>query len=245
MLSYPRPPITEAVLQLNFGSTWDRKEIERCAESLGSEYQKANEMNVEFIVNPSGQISSKATPLGIRLTNPLLQQIVIIQPDAITFSRSAPYPGWDAFFGAGWEIFRSTRKKMGYRPITRAAVRYVNRIDIPHGSSNNRPKLEDYLRVHYSGPPILGMSAPNAYLQQADFHAPDGSIKVNIRVATQDPALIRHSSVLLDLDVFCDKALPQAEAELGRFFARLRTVKNDVFKACVTPAAEALFGAKP
>jgi len=244
MLSFPRPPIIEAVLQLNFANSLDRREIEKAAGWFGSGYQKADELNFEFMVNPTGQFSGKSEAVGIRLTDPVVQQVIIIQPTWITYSRWAPYPGWNAFFEAGWRVFHRARQRMGYRPIVRAAVRYVNRIDIPHGQDNNPSKIGDYLKVHYSGPSILGMSAPSAYMIQADFSSLAERAKVTVRVSTADAALIRHTSVILDLDVYCDQAIPQQEEELQKFFAEMRDLKNQVFTDCITQAAEDLFGGR-
>lgn len=244
MLSYPRPPITEAVLQLNFANRLNRADIEKAAAALGPGYQKVDELNLQFIVTPTGSLAPTSEPAGIRLTDPVLQQVVIIYADSLTVSRLAPYPGWDAFYKAGSEVFSRVRKKMGYRQIVRAAVRYVNRIDIPHGPGNNPPTIGDYLNVHYSGPAILGMGMPSAYMMQADFSLASEWAKVVVRVSTTDPALIRHSSVVLDLDVFCDHGIPQQEAELEKLFSKMRDLKNSVFTDCVTPAAEQLFGGR-
>jgi uncharacterized protein (TIGR04255 family) len=244
MLSYPRPPITEAVLQLNFANQLDRPEIEKVAAVLGSGYQKSDELNFQFVLNPVGSFSGKSEPAGIRLTDPVLQQIIIINASSIGVSRLAPYPGWNAFYKAASEVFSRVRKRTGYRQITRAAVRYVNRIDIPHGPDNNPSSIGDYLRVYYSGPTILGMSAPSAYMTQAEFGSASDWAKVIVRIMTVEPALIRHLSVVLDLDVFCDKGIPQQEAELEGFFTKMRDLKNTVFTDCITPAAEQLFGGR-
>jgi uncharacterized protein (TIGR04255 family) len=244
MLSYQRPPITEAVLQLNFANQLDRADIEKVAAAVGSGYQKSDELNFQFVVNPAGSVSGKTEPTGIRLTHPVLQQLIIIYASSISVSRLAPYPGWDAFYKAGSEVFSRVRKRMGYRQITRAAVRYVNRIDIPHGPDNNPSSIGDYLRVYYSGPTIVGMSAPSAYMTQAEFGSASEWAKVIVRVLTVEPALIRHSSVVLDLDVYCDKGIPQQEAELEKFFTKMRHLKNSVFTDCITPAAEQLFGGR-
>ncbi|MFN5625028.1 MAG: TIGR04255 family protein, partial [Planctomyces sp.] len=49
------------------------------------------------------------------------------------------------------------------------------------------------------------------------------------------------TSVVLDIDLFQDHALPNDEAELWKCFEALHDRKNEIFEACITDAARELF----
>jgi hypothetical protein len=117
----------------------------------------------------------------------------------------------------------------------------VNRIDIPYDPGNQQPDVREYVTF---GPPLvtmLGMQSPTNYLVQCDFFPENEWAKAIVRSGTQLPALIRHISLLLDIDVFVDKDLPQQEERIEELMHRLRDLKNSVFADCITPRAEALF----
>ena len=48
-------------------------------------------------------------------------------------------------------------------------------------------------------------------------------------------------SVVLDIDLFRDHALPRDESELWNCFEVLHERKNEIFEACITDAARELF----
>ncbi len=242
MKTYLRPPITEAIIQLNFADILDRKGIERAADAFGKEYARQDEAEISLKIE-LGHVSQAMKPAGIRLTNSALQQNIIIRENSIIVGRLAPYPGWDLFFAEVWDAFRAVRRRLGYRKVTRVGMRYVNRIDIPYQEDNSPPNWREYVRSGFVDLPLLGMTSPTNYLAQGDFFPPGGWAKVVVRTATAQPVLIRHLSLLLDFDVFVDVDVPQSEVELEKLFERLRDLKNEVFMACITPKAEALFEA--
>lgn len=41
-------------------------------------------------------------------------------------------------------------------------------------------------------------------------------------------------SILLDIDLFCEKDVPQNEDELWQLFEQLRVRKNQIFEGCIT-----------
>lgn len=50
------------------------------------------------------------------------------------------------------------------------------------------------------------------------------------------------TSVVLDIDLFRDQALPRDERGVWECFEVLHDRKNEIFEACVTDAARELFG---
>ncbi len=244
MKTYARPPIIEASIEVKFADKLDRRDIERTADTLGKQYARQDEAEVSLRIE-KGQVSHTLTPAGIRLTNTALLHTVLVRESALAFARLPPYPGWDQFFAEAWEVFHETRRRLGYRKVVRVGLRYVNRIDIPFGPDNSPQNPREFVRTGFIDVSLLGMVTPTAYLTQGDFFPLGGWAKAVVRTATAVPALIRHSALLLDIDVFADADVPQIETDLEKLMGRLRDLKNEVFLACITPKAEALFEAVP
>jgi uncharacterized protein (TIGR04255 family) len=241
---YIRPPIIEVVLELTYGTPLDRQGIERLAGVFDSSFARQDEADISVKIEGGQVTPTISTPAGIQLIHPFPHRTILLRQRTITYSRTAPYPGWEAFFLEAVDAFRKSRKRVGYRPVTRVGLRYVNRIDIPYGAENQPPDVRDYLNFGPATITILGMATPTNYLTQCEFFPSDGWAKVIVRSGTTPPALIRHTSMLLDIDVFVDKDLPQQEEELEALMHRLRDLKNRVFADCITAQAEALFGLK-
>lgn len=244
MKTYPRPPITEASIELRFADKVDRRGVERIADVLGKQFVRQDEADISLRIE-KGHVSHTMSPAGIRLTNKALLQTILVRESSLAFVRLAPYPGWEQFFAEAWDVFREVRKRLGYRKVARVGMRYVNRIDVPYGSDNSTQNFRDFVTTGFPDVRLLGMESPNAYLTQGDFFPSGSWAKVVVRTATVLPALIRHSALLLDIDVFTDTDVPQSEADLEKIMNRLRVLKNEVFAACITPKAEALFEAAP
>lgn len=242
--AYPKAPIVEAVIELSFGTALDRNAIERAASVFGADYTRQDEAELSVVLD-GGSVRQTLTPAGVRLSHPFPARNILIRDRSVVYARLAPYPGWDVFFAEASDAFRRVRGRLGYRPVRRVGARYVNRIDIPKGPDAPPLRYNDYLAF---GPPstsLLGMNSPTNYLVQCDFFPDSGWAKAIVRSGTQTPALIRHASLLLDIDVFVDTAVPQQEAEIEALMHRLRDLKNRVFEDCITDEARALFGAVP
>lgn len=240
--SYEKPPIIEAVIELSFADKLDEAQLKRAADAVPAEYGLRKGMTGYGLkVTAAGPVS-ETIGKGWRLTDATAQKVVIIRDSLVAAARLPPYPGWDKFFGESWEVFARMRAKIGYRKLVKVGIRYVNRLDIPNENSGD---FGDYLNCGLKPLPMLGISHPKAFLTQSDyFPEADVAQRIIVRSGTVEPAIIGHSSLLLDVDVHAEKDLPQSEVDLQKLMHKLRETKNRVFKACVTSKAEALFKAR-
>src|SRR5207253_4384748 len=81
--------------------------------------------------------------------------------DGFTFSRLAPYNGWESFCSEArrlWNIYREVTQPQA---VTRAAVRYINRLDLPLPIRD----LKDYLRTVPEVSPDLPQGLSGYFMQ--------------------------------------------------------------------------------
>jgi uncharacterized protein (TIGR04255 family) len=141
-------------------------------------------------------------------------------------SRLAPYDCWDDFRDEARRLWKRYREVTQPEAITRAAVRFINRLDLPEPAD-----LDRYLRTK----PVIASDLPQAlegwFMQ---LQIPDGEYGLILSEgAVPSPTSPATVGVLLDIDVFTMK-VPQEEGELWELFERLRVRKNVFFEGSIT-----------
>ena len=153
-----------------------------------------------------------------------------------TFNRLAPYNSWEEFSSDArslWEIYKDI-----CRPefVTRAAVRYINQLNIP---ITGPIELQDYLKTIpeiASGMPQKTLSSFFMQLQipQEDLNC---VLIINETLAPPTPGFV---SVILDIDLFRQQVWQSNDEAIWHFLDQLRERKNQVFRASITEKTEEL-----
>lgn len=251
---YPKPPIVEAVLEMRYGRPLSEGEVKRIPRLLSSEFPKAKEeYDVELqmqLASPAALSDPQPTPpkpkivgRGYRLFDSADQKIVVARSSLTIFSCLAPYPGWDSFAHSAKFVFDTLRQKLGFRPLTKVGLRYLNRLDIPLPPSGEKLEPADYLAMSAALPDPGMAKALRAFQLVIDVDLTHDNLWARIQAATALPALIDHGALLLDIDVMADHDVPQKEEDLWSLVSRMRDAKNTIFESCVTDTARKLFGA--
>jgi uncharacterized protein (TIGR04255 family) len=180
--------------------------------------------------------NTSATHIGFLFRSADGKQIQQARTNGFTMSRLAPYLHWDGFCTETrrlWDIYRSIAKPS---KVTRVAVRYVNRIDIPLPLND----FGDYLRTV----PTVSSDLPQGlsrYFMQLVMPLEEIKGNVIINETIIEPAKPEVVSIVLDIDVSRSNDLPSTEEEIWALMEQLRTAKNNVFEACITDKARELF----
>jgi uncharacterized protein (TIGR04255 family) len=244
-LSFPRPPIVEAVVERRFATSIGMDVIEALRRQFEPEYPAISQLaEMSVMVNPVGaqpQVSQNMT--GYRLADRNASAVMVISTNGIAFSRLAPYPGWRAFSEGAAEVFQIARETMKYSTLSRIGVRYINRIDIPVTTAEAKIvpiQLKDYLLIYPEFPasilpPALG------YTMQCITFLPNIECRATIGVATVPPAVPHHLSVVFDIDLGREVHVPQREDEISEILDLIRSEKNRIFVSCLTDKAKELF----
>jgi uncharacterized protein (TIGR04255 family) len=241
-MPYARAPITEAVIELRFATTFPQAIVEDAGRRLRDNYFYLDAENVvQFKLEPAIQKAEPSSSwLGVKLSSLDRTDTIFFRQNTFICSRLAPYTGWEDFFARAVQAWEIWRKSAGRTTFTRIGVRYVNRIDIPVENPETLVKLEDYLNVFPKSPDDLG--APlSAYAMQVVRPLGEDDCTLALTTATVPSPLIGFASIALDLDVFRDANLPLRDDEMWDLLTRIRRHKNRVFESCITGRTRALF----
>lgn len=238
---YTRAPITEAIIDIRADVDEDLS-----LELLGNLHVEIREAyptkarrqlaHGHFEVGQRIAASATSTPVGFLFKSTDEKQVFQARPDGFTLSRLAPYESWEPFRSEAQRLWEMYRKASNRKAVTRVAVRYINRIDIPRPIS----EINDYLRV---GPkvsadlqhPISGM------FMQLTFPQTDISCTAILTEAFGNPTVPNNVSVILDIDLFRDRDVPQDDPGIWEMFEVLHERKNAIFEACITDKTRELF----
>jgi uncharacterized protein (TIGR04255 family) len=236
--TYGRPPIVEALLdvQVELAPTFPVESLAKCQQTVKGEYPQralAQQITGQVTVGKSLSTSATAEAEGYVFASPDKTQLFQAKKTGFTFNRLAPYPGWGPFFAEAlrlWEVYRKVARPTAYK---RAALRYINRFDIP----GQEVKMEAYFRTY----PEISRDLPQVmvrFFSQVSLPIEDAQATATITQTAVEPALPGHSSIILDIDVF--RAGELRGNELQNLFETLRIWKNKIFEACLTDASREL-----
>ena len=232
-MAYESPPIVEAVFDLQFAEAATEADLRRAVRDLGSDYPRAEELTkFEFTFGPGVDPEPQKSFDGMQALSDSGDVVIVLKPMELAVSNLAPYKGWDAFSARAWGIYQGVKDKIGRRRVSRIALRYVNRIDVPGDDVN----FARYLKI---AAPMVGIVEPHQFSGTLSgmFH----EAKILVNYGNTPSPLVKHSSFLLDIDLSLDQDLPQRDDALRAQFERLRIGKNKVFEQTVTDEARRLF----
>lgn len=241
--SYKHAPITEAVIAINFATSMDSAEFDKVSDKFGSHYPQHQRVeNVKVAVQlPVGQKDIPTTEIdrevGHRRSSSDMTELLVLWRSAFVVSQLAPYPGWDEFFQRFVRDWKVWKRAMGFRPIGRLGVRYINRIDIP--LSGHIVEHETFLNVYPKLPDILGQVG--AYAVQAVLPIEDIGCRLTLNSAVVPAPILGHASFVIDQDIAKEVDLPQSDKAIYELLNEIRVRKNNVFEACISDRARELF----
>jgi len=240
-LPYPNAPITEAIIDLRVELSPDvgLEELRRAHAGQEQAYPEVRQLKcVSGRMHLGDEVTTTAStkPWGHLIRSGDGKQIYQARLDGFTMSRLAPYDRWEPFRDEARRLWNVYKEALSPRRVSRVAVRYVNRIDIPLPLRD----FKDYLRTVPEVSPDLPQGLAG-YFMRLEIPMPDIKSGCLLNEAIIKPAAPNVVSVVLDIDVFRTEDLPTEEDDIWRFVEDLRDRKNSVFEACITDKARELF----
>lgn len=243
VVHYPRAPILEAIIdiQARFRTPPPQELFAEIASRVASRFPQSapfTQIGIGVGFGPQVTVAQPSIqPMGIRMTTAKNERVLIVQSRGLTFSHMPPYSEWEPFRDEGmrlWELFVEITKP---EAVTRAALRYINRFEIP------RPQFElsEYFvlrpEIPESGiPQMISAFFMQCQTPQPDL-GPDVTAIMNLGSAGTAPPGSQH--IILDFDVFATREIPPS-MEVWELLEKLRTRKNELFEACITDRAREL-----
>ena len=239
---YSRAPITEAILDLKVILP-DNFPIEKFLEihaRIRDRFPTSEPIHVgSFAIQagPEIQVDASRQHSGFLFRSKDGLRIFQATLQGFTFNRLAPYDSWEEFSDDArnlWEIYKDICKPTF---VTRAAVRYINRIDIP---VEGPIKLQDYLKT---APEIAsGLSQKNlsSFFMQLQIPQEDLNCMLVINETLALPPSPGFISLIFDIDLFRQQAWQSDDEDIWNFLTQLRERKNQVFRESITEKTEEL-----
>jgi uncharacterized protein (TIGR04255 family) len=248
---YPNAPITEALIDLRITHAQDFSvdDLGKMGEAIADRYPiqepmyfHSGQLAFQQDEDPV-QVETTHEHVGFRCISQNKQQILQARRDGFTFSILAPYDRWETFRDEArrlWELYRSAAK---VENITRTAVRYINRIDVPIATTP-MVRVEDFLRTY----PVIPSNWPyedlQSYFMQLQIPQVDLGGMIVINQATAPPPNPETTSILLDFDLFrtqYEEPWPaDNDAAVWAFLEQLHDRKNEYFEGSITDRTRGL-----
>ncbi len=238
---YSNAPITEAIIDIQVKPT-EATSMEALLELQASEsarYPERNPLVMASVMlenpNEPGDLITQASKeqRGWAFFSPDKLQIWQARRDGFTFARLAPYQSWEPFRTEARRLWTATHPIFGTAELTRVAVRYINRLELPLPMSD----FKDYLRTVPEVSSDLPQGLTNFFLQ-AQIPLDEAGVMATINQTILPPlspeAALTTVAVLLDIDVFMAAGPSESDDHLWETFELLRERKDKVFEACIT-----------
>ena len=125
-----------------------------------------------------------------------------------------------------WDLYRSFARP---EKITRLAVRYINRLDLPTPFDD----FSKYLNTIPQLGPGMPQGLSNFFMQlQIPYEKLNALLVLNQTMTA--PAREGVISIILDLDLFKTHDVPQDERGIWEILEQMRLAKNEAFEASIT-----------
>jgi uncharacterized protein (TIGR04255 family) len=149
---YKRPPITEAVIGVQFAAPVPADDLRKVSNRFKAHYpgdQEVKTLGVHVVNLPGGMppVTNVQETVGHRRASNDATEIILFMPDTLIVSQLAPYPGWESFFSRFVRDWKLWKREIAFLKINRLGVRYINRIDLP--ITEDYVEQEEYLKYIY------------------------------------------------------------------------------------------------
>lgn len=182
------------------------------------------------------KISTSAAPDGFFFSSSDSKQVVQARLNGFSFSRLKSYNTWETFRDearAAWNIYT---KIVAPESITRIALRYINRIEIPFPMGD----FKEYVLTTAEIAPGLPQGMSEFFMRLV---VPKQELEATA-IITQAMEPVQEGArlpLIFDIDVFRLGSFAVATDEIWTMFESLRNLKNEIFFKSITPKAEELF----
>ncbi len=180
---------------------------------------------------PSLKIDASQQHNGFLFRSENSKKVFQASLNGFTFNRLAPYESWEEFSDDAkylWQIYKDICKPVS---LTRAALRYVNQINIP---TKELSDLREYLNTVPEVAPTLPQKLLSSFFMQLQIPQEDLNCNLIINEALAPPITPGFVSIILDFDLFREQIWQSDDEDVWRFLEALRHRKNEIFLASIT-----------
>ena len=229
---YSKAPITEAIIDLRIplGEGFSFENLQKLHDEIKERYpEKAELKEARLRVELSEDHASHqhdATKIGYAFKSVDEKYVFQARVDGLTLGRLAPYETWSALVTEFTELWGKWAAIANPTLISRIAVRYLNRLDLPLPFSD----FKEYILTCPEVAPGLPQSL-SGFLMQLHIPQQDMKCMLILTEAILPPAREGVASMLLDIDLFKDSDIP---VDFRPLLDEMHDRKNKIFESCIT-----------
>lgn len=246
VIHFPNAPITEALLDIRvtLPAQTDLAKLATFHDAIKQQYPSKQERlawrgQLEVKASPVPEVSQSATgePDGYLFTSVDGRQVVQARLDGFTFSRLKPYDKWATLRDEARELWQHYVQIASPETVTRIALRYINRIEIPLPMRD----FKDYILTTPEIAPDLPQGLGSFFMRLV-IPDPKGQA-VAIVTETVEPVdeANKRLPLIFDIDVFRAVAFNVQDNSMWEAFESLHDLKNEIFFKSMTSKAKELF----
>lgn len=239
---FNQAPITEAVIDLRVtlpdGFTVDS--IDVIHKSIIDRYPSRNLFQTGSLTVEMGEqpkVATEQSHFGFQYASEDGRNILQASMSGFAFNRLAPYERWETFRAEAkslWDIYRHV---CAPSIVTRIAVRYINRLDLP---TSDQVDMKHYLRTYPEVSPDMPQLVTNFFMQM-QMPQTDLGCMLNLTQASLPAAKPGFVSLVLDFDLYREGEWVSDDDEgIWGYLDVLRIGKNRAFRASITDATKEL-----
>jgi uncharacterized protein (TIGR04255 family) len=245
MFEYPvlsKAPIIEALIDIRVKMKEDLlvEQFNSIYDSISGQYPDKKERHkwegkLEFKRGETPISTTTETIDGYIFTSVDKKQILQTRLDGFTFSRLKPYETWEHLRNEAQGLWKKYKEATSPE-ITRVALRYINKMEIPLPIMD----FSDYL----TAAPIVPEGLPqgvSSFLTRIVIHEPKIDASAIITQALEQIVNPNILPLILDIDVFKQKSEGISEEDAWETLEKLRHFKNKIFFKSITEKAKELF----
>lgn len=226
-------PITEALIDIRvkLPSNVDLSTLASVHTSFASGYpEKRDRVRTETKIDLKTMKTDTTSAVdGYLFTSSDGKQVVQNRLDGFTFSRLKPYESWDKLREEAYRLWQTYRDSCRPELITRVALRYINRLDIP-------TPIQDF-GDYFTAPPIVPHSLPQeliSFLTRNVVHEDAHGFVAIISQSLESGSSSKIATIILDVDVFKEAQFDPKAMDAWEAIDQLREFKNKIFFESVT-----------
>lgn len=238
-----RAPITEALIDIcvDLPSDVDLGTLSGFCDRVSENYpthrtRTAWQGRIEFNKDRKPKILEPVGgPDGHLLTSRDGAQVVQARLDGFTFSRLKPYKDWKDLRNEArrlWNLYRDIAQPA---QITRIAVRYLNRLELPGPVA----RYSHHMNTIPSIASVLPSSLTGFLMRlEIPFTSPTATVLLTEALDRRDD---RPTALILDIDAFRKEEISTDDPDLWTRLEELREIKNRVFFGSLTQETVELY----
>jgi uncharacterized protein (TIGR04255 family) len=236
---YPRPPITEAVIDLRFAGNVEAGQlIEALERALGDQVGGPRQVQDLVTLQATRNTDGLATEGQITHLLTLLSsadglRLVGCGDGMLSVHVLAPYPGWAAFIEQATAGVHAVKPLVGAAPVHQIAVRYVDRIVLP---ATKGVSFQEYLTAFPGRPPSMPGEVLAFHHVTQSVDPADGTLASLVLASAPPPGAEGRPVAILDLTVWQQgEALARLDNDAWLpFVEHLHHRQREVFEDCIT-----------